>query len=147
MNKDRFGILLIMAITIDLVATVASAEAKTYYTFDGHNAVRYNNNELVSVLRPYVDHVEYDLKYNVGSGCGVRFYYTEEGRKNIAAGNQYLLNRMTNAVMTAPEWKHQRSYISVWTEIWMHAKWNRSEVHIEYNYADLKWWEQPYRYI
>ena len=130
-----------------LCAAAMPASAKTYYTFDGHQAVRYNNNEIVSVLQPYVSHVEYDLKYNVGSGCGVRLYYTEEGRKCIVAGNQYLLNRMTNAVMTAPEWKHQRSYISVWTEIKMHAESGRSEVHIEYNYVDLKWWELPYRYI
>lgn len=134
-------------VLIALTAVTATAEAKTYYQFYGHDAVRYNNNEIASVLQPYVDCVEYDLKYDIGSGCGVRLHYTEEGRQSIAAGNQYLLNHMTNAVMTAPEWKHQRSYISVWTEIYMHARWGKPEVHIEYNYVDLQWWEQPYRYI
>jgi len=124
-----------------------AASAKTYYQFYGHDAVRYNNNEIAPALRPYVDHVEYDLKYNLGSGCGVRLYYTEEGRRSIAAGDNELLSRMTNAVMAAPERKHQRSYASVGTEILMHAEWGRSEVHIEYNYVDLQWWEQPYRYM
>jgi len=130
-----------------LCVMITPVSAKTYYTFAGHPAVRYEHSDIAPVLQPYVDCVEYDLKYNMGSGCGVRFYYTEEGRKNIAAGNRLLLSRMTNAVMGAPEWKQQRSYLSVWTEIWMHAKWERSEVHIEYNYVDLQWWEEPYRYI
>ena len=143
----RTIVVVAILLTIALCATTMPAAAKTYYQFHGHDAVRYNNNEIASVLQSYVDCVEYDLKYNIGSGCGVRLHYTEEGRKSIAAGNQYLLNRITNEVMTAPEWKQQRSYISAWTEIYMHAKWGRPEVHIEYNYVDLKWWEQPYRYI
>jgi len=144
----RIRTIISMAIFLILLCVmIAPVSAKTYYTFAGHDAVRYEHSDISPVLQPYVDHVEYDLKYNIGSGCGVRLYYTEEGRKNIAAGNHDLLNRMTYAVMSAPEWKQQRSYISVWTEIWMHAKWDRTEVHIEYNYVDLKWWEQPYRYI
>lgn len=121
--------------------------AKTYFEFYGHDAVRYNNDEITSSLRPYVNCVEYDLKYNLGSGCGVRLYWTEAGKNKIKNGDTQLADQMTNAVMSAPEWKQQRSYTSVWTEIWMHSEWDRSEVHIEYNYIDLQWWEMPYRYM
>jgi len=136
-----------------MVAAAMPAEAKTYYvvskgTICEHYALRYEHNDIASVLQPFVDRVEYDIKYTSGPcGFGVRLYYTDEGRKSIAAGNNYLLDRMTYAVMEAPEWYRQRTFQSVKTEILMHAKWGKPEVDIEYFYSDLKYWEFPYKYI
>jgi len=147
-QKNWKGIKTIAVATLLIAALCVVAmpvQAKTYYTFDGHPAVRYENSDIESRLRPYVDHVEYDLKSNVGHGYGCRLYLTEAGKEAFRMRSSSVMGGVTNAVMTAPEWKQQRSYMSVATEIYMHAEWDRTTVHIEYNYADLKWWEEPYR--
>jgi len=149
MNLKRMGIIAILLFVMIAMA-VMPVEAKTYYTVSKgtsceHTAVRYEHSEIASSMQKYVDHVEYDLKYNFGPcGFGVRFYYTDEGRKSIAAGNTYLLDDMAYSVMNAPEWYKQRTYQSVRMEILMHAKWGKSKVDIEYFYKDLKFWEVPY---
>jgi hypothetical protein len=108
----------------------------------GKPAVQYENKDIVAKLRPYVDHVDYDLTYDRGSGYGCRLYLTEEGRKNIEAGNSYLLKAITLGVMNAPEWKQERTFHSVREEIRFHSQIGRKVSGIEYYYQDLK----PYEY-
>jgi len=136
-----------------MVAAVMPAEAKTYYTVSAgttceHTAVRYANSDIVSSLQRYVDKIEYDLKYTSGScGFGVRLYLTEEGRKNIEAGNSYLLKAITLGVMNAPEWMQERTFQSVQEEIRFHsANLGRRISGIEYHYEDLKF-NEYWKYI
>ncbi len=137
----------LLLIVTGLAMVMPTAEAKTYYTFAGHPAVRYEQSDMGYPLMKYIEKVEYDLKYDSGGNrYGVRLYLTPSGRDMIASGNQYsyVTNQVTNYVMTRPEWYRERTYLSVSTEILYHAQWGKQIVHIQYHYKDLEFWEQPF---
>ena len=148
-NWKGNGIRVVMAMGLLLMAITtmtAMAEAKTYNDFAGHSAVQYENKDVITKLRPYVDHVDYDTAYSTGYGYGCRLYLTEEGRKNVAAGNIYLLNAITYSVMGASEWKQERTLYSVREEIRFHSDIGRRVSGIEYYYQDLNYREY-WKYI
>jgi len=73
-----------------MVAAAMPAEAKTYYTFAGHPAVRYGQSDIGYPLMKYIEKVEYDLKYDTGGNrYGARLYLTPLGKEMISSGNQY----------------------------------------------------------
>ncbi|MDD3190283.1 MAG: hypothetical protein PHI66_01160 [Candidatus Pacebacteria bacterium] len=135
--------IIILAALIFLCIACVSAEAKIYYQFAGHDAVRYEHSDISPSLQPYIDHVEYDLAS--APGVGARLYFTSYGKNCIRYLRPGVLDAVTNAVMSAPEWSDDRSVASVRCEIYQHATWpNRMVVDIEYYYRDLKSWEVPY---
>lgn len=147
MNKTKIGMLAIAVLLAGIVLAATPVEAKTYYTFAGHPAVRYEQSDIGYPLMKYVEKIEYDLKYDTGwNKYGVRLYLTPLGRETIKGGNQYsyITNQVTNFIMTRPEWYQERSYLSVSTEILYHAQWGKQIVHIQYHYQDLEFWEVPF---
>ncbi len=129
----------VMLIAGMLIATVAPAEAKTYYyTSSGNYAVRYNNEDIVQWLRPYIDHLEYDLVSM--PKVGARLYFTGTGK--YVAKYDSGASAMAKYIMSMPEWTPSRSEKSVIEEIKYHAWWPyKWIVHIEYYCADLQSWE------
>jgi len=150
MDKNRFGMLAVAALLIAALCVVATpASAKTYYPFYGHSAVQYYQSDMGYPLMKYIERVEYDTDYGI-KGPGVRLYLTSYGKDmiNSPSGSHYL-EKVTSYVTSRPEWRSDRSYVSIATEIAVHceaAKIDPSKVrptHIEYFYKDLKWWERP----
>ena len=134
------------------IAMTATVEAKTCYPFAGHSAVQYYQSDIkmedygASIV---IDRVEYDTDYNAKKP-GVRLYLTSSGKILInGPSGGYWLEKTTSYVTSRPEWRSDRSYNSVATEIAVHckaAKVDPSKVrptHVEYFYKDLKWWEKP----
>ena len=142
-NKTAGTIVVVTLLVVLLCVMVPPAVAKTYYTFDGHAAVRYDHGDISPALQPYVDYVEYDLICAPGSG--VRLYLTSYGKNSIKYSKPGVLESVAYSVMSAPEWNDQRSTASIKSEIYQHALWGRTIVHIEYYYQDLQWWEVPYK--
>ncbi|MDF1498262.1 MAG: hypothetical protein P1P85_02820 [Patescibacteria group bacterium] len=71
-----------MAIFLILLCVmIAPVSAKTYYTFAGHDAVRYEHSDISLALRPFVDHIEYDIVCS--SGAGARLYFTDWGKTAV----------------------------------------------------------------
>jgi len=141
------GLLVIAILLAGIVLAAVPAEAKTYYTFAGHLAVRYGQSDIGYPLMRYIEKVEYDLKYDTGGNrYGARLYLTPLGKEMISSGNQYsyVTSQVTNYVMTRPEWYRERPYISVATEILYHAQWGKQLVHIQYHCQDLEFWEKPF---
>ena len=135
-----------------LMSMTATAEAKTYNDFAGHSAVQYYQSDIkmesygASIV---IERVEYDTDYNAKKP-GVRLYLTSFGKFiiNEPYGSSWLEDA-TSYVTSRSEWRSDRSYGSVATEIAVHckaAKIDPSKVrptHVEYFYKDLKWWERP----
>lgn len=143
------GTIVATLLIVALFAMAMPAEAKTYYTFAGHSAVRYDYYDMGSPLNYYIEKVEYDTDYSIEKP-GVRLYLTSYGKDLINSPNgAYYLGQVTSYVRSRPEWLSDRSYSSVATEIAVHceaAKIDPSKIyptHIEYFYNDLKWWEKP----
>lgn len=136
-RQNRLGIFAALAIMFAIVGSVQVAEAKTYYTLYD---VRYNNDDITPWLRPYIDHIEFDLEYGTGHGYGARLYFTGNG-KYIAKYDSGA-SAMARYVMSLPEWEQSRSEKSVTEEIKYHAWWpGKWVVHIEYYCAELQSWE------
>lgn len=146
MNQKGIRTIAVAVLLIAALCVMATpASAKTYYTFDGHPAVQYYQSDMGYPLMKYIERVEYDRVYDKGNGYGVRLYLTSFGRELISSEqNHYVLYKVTDYVGTRPEWKTDRSYNSVATEILHHTQAGRQTVHIEYYYQDLKWWEKPF---
>jgi len=138
------GLVLIVALSL-----APAASAKTYDDFGEppHSAVQYEHSDVMSSLQPYVGTVDYDTVYGTGYDYGVRLYLTERGRQCIVWGCPNVLSWTTYSVMGAPEWYNERSTASVRSEIYQHAIAGKTEVHIQYHYQDLEYWEVPYRYL
>ncbi len=140
--------LLVMA----MFAMATPAEARTQIYKYNHWVARYEGSDIPDGLRPYINAVELDMMYIKGPGYGARLYYSEAGRLAVVQEiyntgqipGPYLNQMMRWYVMTRPEWKIERSDVSVAMEIGLHAVWGRSEVDIEYYCSDLKSWEYPY---
>ena len=126
-----------------MVAMATPVSAKTYYTTSsGHAAVRYEHSDISSSMRPFVDHIEYDLV--CAQGVGARLYFTNWGKKAVVLYPS-LAESIAYNVIHAPEWTGDRSLRSVKYEIIQHGIWpNRMIVDIEYYYRDLKPWETSY---
>ena len=97
----------------------------------------------------YIERVEYDTDYSAKKP-GVRLYLTSRGKNMInSPSGSYYLGRVASYVTSRLEWRSDRSYGSVATEITVHcevAKIDPNKVHpthVEYYYKDLKWWEKP----
>lgn len=113
--------------------------------------MRYEWWEIPASVSSYIDHVEYDTVYDVGRGNGARLYLRPAGRDliNSKSSGSYILSLVTDYVTSRSEWRSDRSYVSIATEIAVHceaAKIYPSKVyptHIEYFYNDLQWWEKP----
>lgn len=143
---NRKGMFATVLLIVAVFVAIPAVEAKTYNPFMGHSAVQYENKDIISKLRPYVDHVEYDTVYNIGYGYGCRLYLTEAGRKAVQKGDADLLKSITFSVMGAPEWKQERTYYSVKEEIKFHSDIGKTVSGIEYYYRDLKFHEY-WKYI
>lgn len=141
MERKRLGMLVIAILLAGIALAAMPVEAKTYNPFMGHSAVQYENKDIMSELRHYVDHVEYDTVYGRGNGYGCRLYLTDAGVKAIQKWDLSLLNIVTYSVMGASEWKQERTLYSVKEEIWFHAWIGKDVVGIEYYYQDLKSYE------
>jgi hypothetical protein len=139
------AVLLVVAMAITIASvTVMPVEAKAYYTYHGHPAVRYEHSDIPNYLKPYIEKVEYDLAYKKGYGYGARLYLTWYARSSINGKNGgYVLSLVTSYVTSRPEWRSDRSYVSVATEIAIHCRMGKiSPIDIEYYYQDLAWWEK-----
>jgi len=134
----------LMIVPVAVLMLVTSVEAKTYDNFAGHSAVQYYQSDMDYPLSEYIERVEYDTDYGA-NGPGVRLYLTENGKDmiNSESGSEYL-SIITDYVTGRQEWRSDRSYVSIATEIAEHCLFNRvSPTHIEYFYSDLKSWEKP----
>lgn len=138
-----------MIVPVAVLMLATSAEAKTYNDFAGHSAVQYYQDDMGYPLSEYLERIEYDTDYGA-NGPGVRLYLTSYGKDmiNSQSGSDYL-SRVTDYVTSRSEWRSDRSYVSIATEIAAHCEAAKidpnkvSPTHIEYFYNDLKWWEQP----
>jgi len=110
--KRRTGTIIVaMLMVILFCATITPAAAKTYYTFDGHAAVRYDHSDISPALQPYVDYVEYDLVCS--PGAGVRLYLTDYGKNSIRYSHPGVVESVAYSVMSAPEWNRNLSACSM----------------------------------
>lgn len=142
-------VLMVGLVFMMIVVMTVAVEAKTYKPFAGHPAVQYYQSDMGYPLKKCIERVEYDTDYNAKKP-GVRLYLTSYGKDQInSPGGSYYLEKVTSYVTSRPEWRSDRSYTSVATEIAAHceaAKIDPSKVsptHVEYFYKDLKFWERP----
>jgi hypothetical protein len=135
-------------IHVILLATMlmlaSSVNAKTYNDFAGHSAVQYDQNDMGYPQNEYIESVEYDTDYSV-KYAGVRLYLTPSGKDLIESpSGSESLSWVTDFVIGCPEWKSDRSYVSIAREIEFHCQQDSvSPIHIEYLYKDLAIWERP----
>jgi hypothetical protein len=134
--KRTSSIVAIFVLVVIGSVVVIPVEAKYWKRNYGHSIVVYENRDLPSNIRPYVEKVEFDLASSYRAG--VRLYTTPMGREYCSwfrPGSVYITTIIARWIRYRPEWIGDRSIKSIEREIRYH--WRQYEINIEYYYNDL----------